>query len=219
MRGLSATAPLKLGHPGLGTTATRIGERLIIQNDIGTTDAHVLVAHVENRELSFTYTDIHRTRAQFFQDLFEPLGLQWSVRGATTPTGFETRMARVTAADVGELESLLTFLGSRLVFLIDWNKARKALQTFVERDAAIGLLAWAASKNLGHRAFLELGGVDLVLDEVNEHGVEEAVHLHYGNGAVAALGAARLRCGAFGRSGRPRRSGEPGGQRQGARHD
>ncbi len=39
MRGLNRTAPLAFGHPGLGTTAVRANARLIIQNDIGTTDA------------------------------------------------------------------------------------------------------------------------------------------------------------------------------------
>ena len=43
MRGLNRTAPLKFDHPGLDTAATRDGERLLIQNDIGTNDAHVLV--------------------------------------------------------------------------------------------------------------------------------------------------------------------------------
>ena len=48
MAGLHATAPLKFDHPGLGTTATRAGRRLLIQNDIGETDAHVVVITVED---------------------------------------------------------------------------------------------------------------------------------------------------------------------------
>lgn len=47
MRGLASTRAAKLDHPGLDTTATRDGERLLIQNDIGTNDAHVLVLQVE----------------------------------------------------------------------------------------------------------------------------------------------------------------------------
>jgi hypothetical protein len=43
MEGVNRTAPLKFDHPGLGTTATEHNGRLLIQNDIGTTDAHVLV--------------------------------------------------------------------------------------------------------------------------------------------------------------------------------
>jgi len=47
MSGVHRTAPLKFDHPGLGTTATRNGPRLILQNDIGMTDAHVLVINIE----------------------------------------------------------------------------------------------------------------------------------------------------------------------------
>jgi hypothetical protein len=47
MRGLASTADLKFNHPGLATTAMRSGKRLIIQNDIGATDAHVVVIAVE----------------------------------------------------------------------------------------------------------------------------------------------------------------------------
>jgi hypothetical protein len=47
MSGLNETARLKFDHPGLATIATRSGARLVIENDIGTTDAHVLVLHVE----------------------------------------------------------------------------------------------------------------------------------------------------------------------------
>lgn len=43
MGGLHRTAPLKFSHPGLDTAATRDGSRLLIQNDIGTNDVHVLV--------------------------------------------------------------------------------------------------------------------------------------------------------------------------------
>ena len=177
MRGVHSTAPLKLAHPGLGTTAARMGSRLVIQNDIGTTDAHVLVAHVEGLELSFTYTDIHRTRAQFFQDLFEPLGVAWITRGAAGAGGYETRIGRVTAGLRDELERQLTFLGSRLVFLIDWNRARKRLERFVGKEDAVAVLRWSADHGVGHRAFLEAGGEGLIsraLDRI------PGAHLPYG---------------------------------------
>ena len=70
MNGLHRTAPLKFDHPGLGTTATRSQSRLVIQNDIGTTDAHVLVIHVEQLVCTLTYTDVHLERLLFFQSLF-----------------------------------------------------------------------------------------------------------------------------------------------------
>ena len=69
MAGLNRTARLKFDHPGLGTTATRCGDRLVIQNDIGTTDAHVVVIHVEGLTVSVTYTDVHEQRLRFFQDM------------------------------------------------------------------------------------------------------------------------------------------------------
>jgi hypothetical protein len=57
--GVNQTRELKFDHPGLGTTATRSGDRLVIQNDIGMTDAHVLVVHVEGNRVTLTYTDVH----------------------------------------------------------------------------------------------------------------------------------------------------------------
>ena len=49
MRGLQRTERLRLDHPGLGTVATHAGEALVIQNDIGETDAHVIVIRVVER--------------------------------------------------------------------------------------------------------------------------------------------------------------------------
>jgi hypothetical protein len=60
MRGLNRTAPLKFNHPGLATNAACDGRRLVIRNDIGATDAHVLIAYVAGLRLSVTYSDIHR---------------------------------------------------------------------------------------------------------------------------------------------------------------
>ena len=67
--GVNRTAKLKFNHPGLATTATRNGGRLMIQNDIGTTDAHVIVIHVEGLTVNVTYTDLHAERLSFFQDM------------------------------------------------------------------------------------------------------------------------------------------------------
>jgi hypothetical protein len=41
----------------------------VIQNDIGTTDAHVIVIHVQDLTTSVTYTDVHPERLAFFQEL------------------------------------------------------------------------------------------------------------------------------------------------------
>jgi hypothetical protein len=77
MRGVNRTARLKFDHPGLGATATRSGERLVLQNDIGTTDAHVLVIHVEGLAAAVTYTDVHLQRLIFFQSLFDRFAVEW----------------------------------------------------------------------------------------------------------------------------------------------
>jgi uncharacterized protein Yka (UPF0111/DUF47 family) len=72
------------------------------------------------------------------------------------------RIGRFTADTAPALEQFLTFLGSRLVFLIDWNRARKRLSRFVKKSDACALLKWAAANNVGHRAFLQAGDVQLI---------------------------------------------------------
>ena len=78
MHGVDSTRALKFDHPGLDTTATRSGPRLIIQNDIGETDAHVVVISIENLVATITYTDVHRARAEFFCGLFDQFPMHWS---------------------------------------------------------------------------------------------------------------------------------------------
>lgn len=190
MNGLNRTAPLAFGHPGLGTTAARSGARLTIQNDIGETDAHVLVIHVDNRKVTVTYTDVHRRRARFFMSLFEAR-IAWSPLAERSAEGmpennlFHLVTGSFEAPDLASLDDLLKFLGSRMVFLIDWNKARKALRSFVGKSAAIDLLEWAAAHDYGHRGFLVLGGADLVLDIVRR---AAAARVPYGIRLDEALG-------------------------------
>ncbi|MCI4678377.1 hypothetical protein K9U39_08320 [Rhodoblastus acidophilus] len=172
MRGLNRTAGLAFGHPGLATTAGRVGARLTIQNDIGTTDAHVLVVHVEGLSATTTYTDVHRPRAKFFIALFDGQGVEWSPLGEKRQRNlaegevFYLLNGVYKARDEADLDRFLTFLGSRIVFLIDWNKARKALQLFTGKGAAIAILLDAARGDDGHRAFLELGGAELVYEAI-----------------------------------------------------
>ena len=78
MAGINRTASLKFDHPGLGTTATRVGDRLLIQNDLGTTEAHVVVIAVKDRTVTITYTDVHRRRLRFFETLFGRYAVTWS---------------------------------------------------------------------------------------------------------------------------------------------
>jgi len=191
MAGLNETAPLKFDHPGLGTTATRAGARLIIQNDIGTTDAHVLVVHVEGLTATLTHTDIHAQRAAFFQSLFAPFALSWedtrSRHGESLgrEANYYLCLGRYEAPDRPALERYLTFLGSRIVFLIDWNRARKRLREFLRKGDAVKLLRWAANNNVGHRGFLKLGG-ELLLYEAIEFA--QQTPLHYGERLYEMLG-------------------------------
>jgi uncharacterized protein Yka (UPF0111/DUF47 family) len=169
MRGVNRTGPLKFGHPGLGTTATRAGERLLLENDIGETDAHVLVVEVKDHEAVVTSADVHVQRIAFFQRMLSDFAVDWADTRSRRAPGFEEDtfflcVGRFVAKSDTELRAFLERLGSRLVFLIDWNKARKALQAFVPKSNAVALLQWAANEDLGHRAFLELGGAHLVYD-------------------------------------------------------
>ncbi len=78
MQGVESTRALKFDHSGLGTTAMRAGARFTIQNDIGETDAHVVVIGVEPAAVTITYTDVHHARAKFFTRLFRDFSVQWS---------------------------------------------------------------------------------------------------------------------------------------------
>jgi uncharacterized protein Yka (UPF0111/DUF47 family) len=69
--------------------------------------------------------------------------------------------------DEGNRHSFLEAVGASLVFLIDWNKARKVLRAWVSKSDAVKVLDWAARNRVGHRAFLELGGAELVGSAVN----------------------------------------------------
>ncbi|MDD1612042.1 MAG: hypothetical protein LUQ57_02760 [Methylococcaceae bacterium] len=176
MRGLNSTASLKFEHPGLGTTATRRGQTLVIQNDIGTTDAHVLIVEAEGLTTTLRYTDIHRKRARFFQNLFQPFDVRWENTLAkhndarTEGSDFYLCTGRHLARDTLEQERYLAFLGSRIVFLIDWNRARKRLGNFVGTKEAIDILHWAANNNLGHRGFLQAGGEALIFAAIEQAG-------------------------------------------------
>jgi uncharacterized protein Yka (UPF0111/DUF47 family) len=178
MAGVDRTAKLKFNHPGLATTATRAGDRLVIQNDIGTTDAHVIVIHVVELTVSVTYTDVHPERLAFFKDMLRPEVVTWdkesnAVLAAGSP--FFMATGHMEAKDTDSCRAYLEFLGSRLVFLIDWNQARKQLRGFLRGPDRVTLLSWAAENEIGHRGFLELGGARLV-NQAIEATARSSVH-------------------------------------------
>ena len=170
MRGLNSTQALKLDHPGLGTTATLSGKTLVLQNDIGTTDAHILVVHVEALTVTVTYSDVHLERLLFFQSLFEKFKVQWEETRSRRESGlneggiYHLSLGSYKARDREQLMQYLEFLGSRLVFLIDWNRARKRLRPFVRKRDGIAVLKWAADNGYGHMSFLKVGGDTLIYD-------------------------------------------------------
>ena len=189
MRGVHETAPLKFDHPGLETTATRDGDHLAIQNDLGVTDAHVLVIHVRDLKATIIYTDAYRSRARFIRELLEPHHIVW--RETTDGHSFQMCTGSYEANDQDALEHFLTFVGSRLVFLIDWNRARKRLSRFVRKSDAIELLKWAAANNIGHEAFLKTGDIKLVHTALAR---TTSTHVHYGARLDEILGRDGAKC-------------------------
>ena len=172
MRGVETTEKLKFGHPGLGTTATRAGGRLTIQNDIGETDAHVVVITVEADAVTVIYADNHLPRAKFFTGLFRNVPVQWSgLERKSAPAlpdnaAFYLITGRYAFDSSKRRDAFLETVGASLVFLIDWNKARKVLREWVSNADAIRILDWAARHRVGHRGFLQLGGAELVASAV-----------------------------------------------------
>ncbi len=146
MRGLGKTRALKFNHPGLDTMATRARGRLMIQNDIGTTDAHVMEIAVKKNAVTVTYTDVHRARAKFFVALLDAFSAKWSgldrhvAEGLGEDGTFYLVTGQYQADDGADRDGFLAALGAALVFLIDWNKARKLLRSWVAKDDAVGIL-------------------------------------------------------------------------------
>jgi uncharacterized protein Yka (UPF0111/DUF47 family) len=191
MAGINRTAPLKFSHPGLETTATCAQNKLVIQNDIGTTDAHVIVIHVDGLTVELTYSDVHPERIQFLREMLKAYAVVWSgertgqtsalAEGAT----YYLATGRFDAADDAQLIEYLKLLGSRLVFLIDWNRARKQLRTFLNGTERIAVLSWAADAEIGHRGFLELGGARLINQAIEAAGGSA---MHFGDRLCEVLG-------------------------------
>ena len=168
MRGLNRTAPLKFDHPGLDTAATRDGKRLLLQNDIGTNDAHVLVVQIEGKSIALNYSDLHRPRFEFFQTLLAPFGAKWADTQSKVDAAlndghaYTFGTARFECANDAALDKTLEGIGSRIVFLIDWNRARKRLLPFVGKADAIDVLREVAQLDAGHMAWLKAGGEQII---------------------------------------------------------
>jgi uncharacterized protein Yka (UPF0111/DUF47 family) len=163
----------------------------VIQSDIGTTDAHVIVIHVEGLAVRLTYTDVHAERLDFLKNMLARFKLTWEEERTKQISGlaegglFQLATGNFQAKDDAELRAYLEHLGSRLVFLIDWNRARKQLRGFLRGSERVALLAWAAEAEVGHRGFLELGGARLINAAI-EAAASSA--MHFGDRLCDVLG-------------------------------
>ncbi|MGB9168832.1 MAG: hypothetical protein WCB31_07895 [Nitrososphaeraceae archaeon] len=175
MKGINKSKKLKFEHPGLDTTATRSGDILLIQNNIGTTDAHVLVIKIKEMTVSVTYSDTHIQRLIFFHSMLDTFHVNWENTASKQSEKFEgSGLYHVTngtyiAKNQTDLESYLSFLASRIVFLIDWNRARKGLGRFVKKEDVFSILKWAADNDLGHMGFLKMGGQQLIFEAIKKN--------------------------------------------------
>ncbi len=96
-------------------------------------------------------------------DLFESFDVRWEGMDTRTSSKLESGSYILTtgtyrARDLQEVDRFLEHLGSRLVFLIDWNHMRKRLRGFVDKGEAVEILKWAADNDYGHRGLIEIGG-------------------------------------------------------------
>jgi uncharacterized protein Yka (UPF0111/DUF47 family) len=101
--------------------------------------------------------------------MFAEWRVKWGEVHSRTDEAFEGGLYHLcvgsyAARNKGELKRYLAYLGSRLVFLIDWNRARKRLQVLVAKQDALSLLSWAAANDVGHMAFLKSGGERMIFE-------------------------------------------------------
>lgn len=196
MRGLNRTRILKLDHPGLDTAATRDGERLLLQNDIGTNDVHVLVVQVEGMRVTVTYSDLRPPRFAFFRSLLDELGARWSATDSWNSAGLNAGQSYLVGTadfdcpDEDSLQRVLEGLGARIVFLIDWNRARKRLELFVAKADAVAVLTECAHREVGHMAWLAAGGERLVFGAMQALGTD---FFHFGDRLGDVLGSEEAR--------------------------
>jgi uncharacterized protein Yka (UPF0111/DUF47 family) len=138
------------------------------------------------------YTDVHLARLKFFRSLFPRTIAQWNdaemreTADLADGEPFYMAIALFPGGDAEVRARNLAMIGSRLVFLIDWNKARKRLRPFLNKREAIALLKWAADEDIGQRAFLELGGERLIYDAIE---TASAGQVRYGETLAEMLGA------------------------------
>ena len=151
--------------------------------------------HVEAKSVTLTYSDVHlRTTAILLRAVCDRFAVTWDDPNSNHSAAladdapFFLTTGAFEAKDHKQLLAYLDYLGSRLVFLIDWNRARKQLRGFIKRQQRLALLRWAADNEFGHRGFLELGGAQLIWDAVE---ATAAAIIHLGDRLCDVLGEER----------------------------
>jgi hypothetical protein len=130
MRGLRRTAPSGFSHPGLDTAVMRDGARLLIRNGIGMNDVHELEIAVEQRAVNLSYAGIDRGRFDFFCQMLEEIGFQWTVFDPVTSDGLDGGKPYLVGQAILKVEGQnlldsLEAVASSIVFVIDWHRTGK----------------------------------------------------------------------------------------------
>jgi len=191
MIGLNRTESLRFDHPGLATMVIRAGNSLLFQNKIGMTDEHMLVLHITDSIATVSYSDKNLNRLSFFQSLMNPYPILWT--DIITKRYQKEDHCEIIHVVTGSFssrsgEDLLMFishLSSKIVFLIEWNRARKALKPFISGRDVVKVLQKSVKREVGHRAFLILGGERLILDALEDF---SEISLNYGETLSDVLG-------------------------------
>jgi uncharacterized protein Yka (UPF0111/DUF47 family) len=111
---------------------------------------------------------LHQQRFAYFQRQLAEIGARWSRtetqrhEALNEGEAYHVGSARFDAADDAALCRQLEGIGERIVFLIDWNRARKRLLPFVDKDSSVAVLEAAARERVGHMAWLAAGGERVV---------------------------------------------------------
>jgi hypothetical protein len=122
--GVAAATPEGFEHPGLATLAVRHGARLVLEHDLDTASAEVLLLDVEEREVTISYTDVHRERLRAFRRQLDGFPVQWEdlqrrpIQGLPDRDAYFLLRGRFLATTTKELDRFLEHLGTRLVYLV-----------------------------------------------------------------------------------------------------
>jgi hypothetical protein len=122
--GVAAAAPPGFDHPGLATLAVRHGGRLVLEHDIDTDCAQVLLVEVEEREVVLTFTDVRRERVRALRRRLDGFPVQWEdlqrrpIQGLPDRDAYCLLRGRFLATTSRELDRFLEHLGTRLVYLV-----------------------------------------------------------------------------------------------------